>query len=233
MEEKNKKIENRQQRSLNSECQEGNPPGTNYLGEVHVTRNGDNCAVWNTSESLKHNFLAVGEHNHCRNPNGKPGGVWCFTTIDDRRDDDDYDSRWDKDNEYHSWLFTDNDNSVEWRWEYCNIPMCATKVLDFSADNDNEPDNNDEYSSASLLDAGVLPESFTICSAYMVETWTTEPATASMFTLLGRELDVWGYDSTYFFIEYSSNFSPIFHRFLHGYFHRFYHQFLDVLVESE
>ena len=60
------------------------------------------------------------------------------------------------------------------------------KVLDFSADNDHALDSNDEYTSASL-DAGFLPESFTICSAIMVDAWTTE--TARMFTLLRDEDD--------------------------------------------
>ena len=48
-------------------------------------------------------------------------------------------------------------------------PLCApsmSKVFDFSSDNDHEPDNNGEYTSATL-DAGPLPQSFTICSAIM------------------------------------------------------------------
>ena len=58
------------------------------------------------------------------------------------------------------------------------------KVLDFSADNDQEPDSNGEFTSASL-DAGTLPESFTVCSAIMVDAWTTEFSAADMFALLG------------------------------------------------
>ena len=41
-------------------------------------------------------------------------------------------------------------------------PENMLKVLDFSADNDHEPDSNGEYTSATL-EAGPLPESFTIC----------------------------------------------------------------------
>ena len=52
-------------------------------------------------------------------------------------------------------------------------PENMLKVLDFSADNDHEPDSNGEYTSATL-EAGPLPESFTICSAFMVEAWTTD-----------------------------------------------------------
>ena len=52
------------------------------------------------------------------------------------------------------------------------------KVLDFFADNDQEPDSNGEFTGATL-NAGFLPESFTICSALMVEAWTTEFTSAS------------------------------------------------------
>ena len=65
------------------------------------------------------------------------------------------------------------------------------KVFDFSADNDQEPDSNGEYTGASLND-GFLPESFTICSAIMVDAWTTEFTSAEMFTLLDDDGDAWG-----------------------------------------
>ena len=64
-------------------------------------------------------------------------------------------------------------------------------MLDFSADNDQEPDSNGEYTSATL-DAGALPESFTICSAIMVDAWTTVFTSADMFTLLDVDGDKWG-----------------------------------------
>ena len=67
-----------------------------------------------------------------------------------------------------------------------------SKVLDFSADNDHEPDSNGEYTSATL-DAGFLPESWTICSAIMVDAWTTEFTSADMFQLLDDDGDKWGY----------------------------------------
>ena len=65
------------------------------------------------------------------------------------------------------------------------------KVLDFSADVDQEPDSNGEYTSATL-EAGPLPESFTICSALMVEAWTTGFSSADMFALLDDQENVWG-----------------------------------------
>ena len=65
------------------------------------------------------------------------------------------------------------------------------KVLDFSADSDQKPDNNGDYTSATL-EAGPLPESFTVCSAFMFEAWTTEFSAAHMFMLLDIDGDPWG-----------------------------------------
>ena len=58
------------------------------------------------------------------------------------------------------------------------------KVLDFSADSDQEPDSNGEYTSASLDTYEAVPESLTVCAAFMVEAWTTEFAYARLFQLL-------------------------------------------------
>ena len=70
------------------------------------------------------------------------------------------------------------------------------KVLDFSADNDGEPDNNEKYTSATLK-AGPLPESFTICSAFRVEEWTTKFVAAYLFTVLNKYGYPWGSISLY------------------------------------
>ena len=70
-------------------------------------------------------------------------------------------------------------------------PEEMLRVFDFSADVDQEPDNNGEYTSATL-EAGPLPESFTICSAVMVEAWTTADFSATdMFVLLDHDGDQW------------------------------------------
>ena len=61
------------------------------------------------------------------------------------------------------------------------------KVVDFSADNDQEGDSNGEQTGASL-NAGILP--FTICSSLTVEAWQTK--SARMFTLLD-DCGQWGY----------------------------------------
>ena len=49
--------------------------------------------------------------------------------------------------------------------------VSTLKVLDFSADGDQQPDSNGEYTGATL-EAGDLPESFTICSAFMEDAWS-------------------------------------------------------------
>ena len=64
----------------------------------------------------------LGEHNYCRNPNVY-GAVGCYTS-DSEKD-----------------------------WEYCDVPECppiVPKLLDFSADNDHQPDSNGSYTSVLL-----------------------------------------------------------------------------------
>ena len=107
------RIQGRKQRSVGSqddqECQGGNPLGASYVGKMNVTSSGKTCHVWAASQPHQHDFTDVGEHNHCRNPDGDLEGVWCFTTDPDKE------------------------------WEHCSVPTCASKrfeVLDFSADND-------------------------------------------------------------------------------------------------
>ena len=171
------KHRDRQQRSVshaqdNPECQEGIPLGASYSGKVNHTLSGRSCQAWATSEPHEPRWTDVGkvgeteagDHNYCRNPNPHHlGGVWCYTTDPDKR------------------------------MEQCAVPICGAMftVLDFSSDNDQLPDGNGEYTSATL-EAGVLPESFTICSAFMVEAWTTEFSGAPMFLLSYQNDDAWG-----------------------------------------
>ena len=65
--------------------------------------------------------------------------------------------------------------------------VSTVKVFDFSDDSDFEMDSNGEYTSATL-EAIPLPEAFTICSAVMVQAWTTSFSSGDMFALL-REID--------------------------------------------
>ena len=67
-------------------------------------------------------------------------------------------------------------------------PEGMVKIFDLT---DHEPDSNGEYTGATL-EAGPLPESFTICSALMVQAWTTEFTAAFMFVLLDNDGDKWG-----------------------------------------
>ena len=69
--------------------------------------------------------------------------------------------------------------------------VSSLKVLDFSADNDQQPDTNGEYTGATL-EAGPLPENFTICSAMMVEAWTTIYSGGFVFTLRSND-SAWAY----------------------------------------
>ena len=115
------RSQDRQQRSVSSQgnpvCLEGNPLGASYSGNMSQTKSGRTCQAWSAQEPHEHSYTEVGEHNHCRNPFGDPIGVWCYTT-----------------DEYK-------------RWEHCSVPVCGgkLKVLDFSADSDQELDSNGEY----------------------------------------------------------------------------------------
>ena len=86
--------QDRQQRSINVDCQEGNPLGASYSGNMNVTVSGKTCQAWSAQEPHGHNFEEVGEHNHCRNPDGDSRGVWCYTIDPDEQ------------------------------WEYCYVPKC-------------------------------------------------------------------------------------------------------------
>ena len=68
--------------------------------------------------------------------------------------------------------------------------VSTLKVLDFSADGDQQPDSNGKYTGASL-EAGPLPESFTICTAFMAEAFTTVFSAAYMFVLLDDDGYKW------------------------------------------
>ena len=65
--------------------EEGDPLGVHYLGSVSVTSTGLTCQSWSASEPHKHGFTDVGEHNHCRNPDGYSGGAWCYTSDPGKR----------------------------------------------------------------------------------------------------------------------------------------------------
>ena len=74
--------------------EEGDLLGVDYQGFVSVTSSGFTCQAWSSSEPHKHGFTDVGEHNHCRNPDGYSGGAWCYTSDPGKR------------------------------WEVCAVPRC-------------------------------------------------------------------------------------------------------------
>ena len=60
----------RQQRSVSSphnnpECQQGNPLGASYSGNMSSTTSGRTCQMWSAREPHEHGYVEVGEHNHC------------------------------------------------------------------------------------------------------------------------------------------------------------------------
>jgi len=58
-----------------------------YRGVQSKTRSGKTCQKW-TVQSPQHHTRTeseypdkgLGDHNYCRNPDGEPDGIWCYTT---------------------------------------------------------------------------------------------------------------------------------------------------------
>ena len=112
-------------------------------------------------------FTQVGDHNFCRNPIGSSQSqVWCYTMH------------------------------PEVPYQNCSVLFCPSlKALDFSLDNDFEPDENNSCTHASLQKEN-LPTSFTICTAFMVEAWTKFQNTW-MFVLNDDKGDIWHWVKIY------------------------------------
>ena len=134
------------------------------MGEANTTVDGIPCQRWSDTKPHDHTFTHVGDHNFCRNPNGagSQSQVWCYT-ID-----------------------------PEHEKQSCAVPFCSPlKAIDFSLDNDNEPDEDNSYTQASLQKAN-LPPSFTICTAFLVEAWLSRQAAAALpFAILDDYGQVW------------------------------------------
>jgi len=87
-------------------CKKDDPKCSNYKGTKYITSSGKKCQAWNQQsphdhKQTKSKFDAGDfETNYCRNPDGEPGGAWCYTMDKDRR------------------------------WEYCGIPTCQAEDVD-------------------------------------------------------------------------------------------------------
>ena len=95
-------------------------------------------------------------------------------------------------------------------WSMVHSPDKISKDFYFSEDNDHESDSNGEYFCATL-EAGALSESFTICSAFIVE--ATDFSDVVLFTLLDNDgitwakINLWATPS---YTEYSVHFGRVF-----------------------
>jgi len=84
-----------------SECGCAEVQQADYRGDVAVTKSGKECQRWDSQ--TPHNHSRTRERypnaglvdNYCRNPDGEPGGAWCYTTDPDVR------------------------------WEYCHVDVCG------------------------------------------------------------------------------------------------------------
>ena len=142
-------------------CQERFTMGKDYTGQGNTTVSGLTCLKWSDTEDGL-DWSDVGDHNYCRNPHGwGSDGVFCFKTGSEV--------------------------------EYCAVPFCPKiKILDFSADNERpgRKDSNGSYTYASV-EKSSLPFSFTLCSAFMVEAWTSSYTEANVYTLLDDNRNPW------------------------------------------
>ncbi|XP_063681522.1 plasminogen-like [Bolinopsis microptera] len=75
-------------------CLEGN--GVSYIGNVSVTEGGFQCQEWSKQVPNPHPYYGLGEHNHCRNPNGIKAKPWCYITNPDQSS----------------------------QWDFCDVPVC-------------------------------------------------------------------------------------------------------------
>jgi len=95
----------RSESTMDSCCKKDDPKCFKYKGTKTTTCSGKKCQAWNQQsphhrhhEITKSKFVAGDfETNYCRNPDGSPGGAWCYTM------------------------------DTNTRWEYCGIPTCEAQ----------------------------------------------------------------------------------------------------------
>ncbi|CAH1791206.1 unnamed protein product [Owenia fusiformis] len=77
--------------------------GKLYTGKINITSDGKECQRWDSKSPHNHaqdgtGFLEISlaaAENYCRNPDGEPGGPWCYTTDPNQK------------------------------WDYCDVPICG------------------------------------------------------------------------------------------------------------
>jgi len=78
--------------------------GHDYIGDIDVTVSGKTCQAWTSQFPHEHEYnedhmfpdgIVKNASNHCRNPDYRYVGIWCYTTDPDQR------------------------------WELCDVPTCG------------------------------------------------------------------------------------------------------------
>ncbi|ELU00288.1 hypothetical protein CAPTEDRAFT_145843, partial [Capitella teleta] len=82
--------------------------GRDYRGKLDYTTDGTTCQMWASRYPQQHKFYTgnpmkdvrngIGEHNYCRNPNGRRAKPWCFVPL--------------------------SPGSDLPRWQYCDVEPC-------------------------------------------------------------------------------------------------------------
>ena len=136
-------------------CQQKSTSGRTYFGEVNTTVKGIPCQRWSEKKPHDHPYSFVGDHNFCRNPYN----VYNASQV---------------------WCFT---TDPEVPFDYCSVPFCPPlKALDFLL---NDAGKIDLDNSKALLQKEKFPSTFTICTAFMVESWSHHFA-SNFFLLCSR-----------------------------------------------
>ena len=75
-----------------------------------------------------------------------------------------------------------------------NKDIKRIKVINFSDDNDHQPDDDGEYTHATLRNPErSFPSSFSICMSFMVEAWQDNSPSAHLFSIAGKDGKLWSY----------------------------------------